>query len=1581
MNQMMLRCSLLSTCILLMASVAAAQQPNLTVNDVSLTEGNVGTTTYTFTVSLSAPAGAGGVTFDIATADGTAQDDNPAFEDNDYVAKSLTGQIIPSGSSTYSFDVLVNGDGTPETNETFFVNVTNVTNALVTDGQGLGTIVNDDLSRIHDVQGNGAATPIPGATVTVEGVVIGDYQGSTQLSGFFLQEEDADTDADPATSEGIFIFCSTCPTPVAEGQRVRATGMVAEILNKTEIGAITAGSVVVSDPGNHLAEVTPSAIDLPVAGVVDDFYESREGMLVTFVDTLTVSEYFELAQYGQIELYEGGRPRQFTEMSAPSVAGLTAHLDNLSRHRVLLDDTDNTINGLLAQPDGSQFAYHPRANGGFSVGTQGTDFFRGGDLINGLTGVLHWSFAGVGSPNAWRVRPSAAAPASFTVANPRPVTPPVVGGAIKAVSMNLLNYFTTIDTTSSDSSGPCGPSGTQDCRGADSVTELNRQRERASIVVCSLNADVYALMELENTTPSATITDLLGAINALCGGAHPYAFVDTGGTLGTDVIRVQQIYRTGILSPVGSPLVDLDPVHNRPPTAQTFDVVDPANTAFGQRFTVIANHFKSKACPGTGADADAGDGQGCFNSTRTAQANRLLTWVSGTVLPAAGDPDVLLLGDFNAYAKEDPVTTLSGGGFTDLESSFLGANAYSYVFDGQTGHLDYAFASASLASQVLGASAWHINADEVPLFDYNDEVRDTGEAAAEEKPDGSALVPPRVVFQPASPYRASDHDPILVGLFGAADLTVTVTPSSGSVMSLTSAPFTVTVTNNGPDTASNVSVTLSLTGGNGTITPGVPSAGAIVGSNWQIATLGTGASATLTLDVFASSGPLTLTAQGTSDTADPNGANNTSAAVLTVVARTTDTTVQLTPATIAIGDSATVTIAVTVTQPSGMPAFPPTGALTLGSSVVGDVLTGCVLAPSTTDVASCQATLTPASVGPRIITATFAGNGTHAPSGGTGTLAVDPRSTTTTTSSQMAAFSDVPQTVVLTASVSSSRTVDAGAVTFTVQDASSGVVGAPVTSAVLTNGTATVNYILPGGTPPQTLTIVASYSGATDFAASGATGTLTVTSTMPTIESVTPSTGPTSGGTLITITGTNFTAAPTVTLGSALATNVVVVNGTTITAETPSHAAGIVDVTVTFAGAVPATRTGGFEYVADRRLTLTRVGAGIGRVVSIADGIACGHVCSAMFPAGSTVELVAIPAADAIFAGWAGDVDCSDGRITLNSDVACTARFARLTDKTTVDLDGDGLADVIGYAPPPAVAGSMLGGRALLAASTGVLRAGDFNGDRKTDVFEYDPITGAWNISLAGAGGMNGMFAPRRSPIALELDGDGRTDLALVDPVTGEIQLCAPAALPMCPLTVFAPAGAAIHPLDADGNGRADLLAYVPATGQVQFLLSGSGGGVGPVDADVTVLDVDGDRRSDLLFYNAVTGAATVAVNRVTGFTLTSSTAAAGLTIRRARLSADLLDDLVAYSPVSGSVMLAVSRGDGTFVVSSATIAANLQLSLADFGGDGITDGFLYDPATGAVTVAISVAPGSYLGLPLIMPAGLTIVTQGGFTP
>ncbi len=175
------------------------------------------------------------------------------------------------------------------------------------------------------------------------------------------------------------------------------------------------------------------------------------------------------------------------------------------------------------------------------------------------------------------------------------------------------------------------------------------------------------------------------------------------------------------------------------------------------------------------------------------------------MIPAAGDPDVLLLGDFNSYAHEDPVTTLEAGGYTDLETSF-DPNTYSYLFSAELGHLDYGFANASLLPQITGAAPWHINADEVDLFDYNDEVKDAGEATFEEKPDGSALVPPRVVFQPGTPYRASDHDPVLVGLFPVADLAITKTDGVTTATPGGSVTYTITASNAGPSADASATV-------------------------------------------------------------------------------------------------------------------------------------------------------------------------------------------------------------------------------------------------------------------------------------------------------------------------------------------------------------------------------------------------------------------------------------------------------------------------------------------------------------------------------------------------------------------------------------------------------------------------------------------------------------------------------------------------------------------------------------------------------------------------------------------------------
>src|SRR6185295_1508357 len=268
--------------------------PTLNINDVSQAEGNAGTTTFTFTVSLTIAAPAGGVTFDIATADGTAQDDNPASEDNDYVAKSETGRTITVGNTTATFTVDVNGDPTTEPNETFFVNVTNIVGANAGDTQGQGTIQNDDVTlvKIHDIQGNGSTSPLSGS-VSTSGIVTG-----LRSNGFYIQEPDASADADPNTSEGIFVFTSAAPpASAAIGNSVQVTGTIQEFIPGADPFSppatdLITPSVVLLGTGVPLpapilitaAETTqPSETANPM-----DSLEEYEGMRVT-VASLTVT--------------------------------------------------------------------------------------------------------------------------------------------------------------------------------------------------------------------------------------------------------------------------------------------------------------------------------------------------------------------------------------------------------------------------------------------------------------------------------------------------------------------------------------------------------------------------------------------------------------------------------------------------------------------------------------------------------------------------------------------------------------------------------------------------------------------------------------------------------------------------------------------------------------------------------------------------------------------------------------------------------------------------------------------------------------------------------------------------------------------------------------------------------------------------------------------------------------------------------------------------------------------------------------------------------------------------------------------
>jgi predicted extracellular nuclease len=114
-----------------------------------------------------------------------------------------------------------------------------------------------------------------------------------------------------------------------------------------------------------------------------------------------------------------------------------------------------------------------------------------------------------------------------------------------------------------------------------------------------------------------------------------------------------------------------------------------------------------------------------------------------------------LLGDFNAYAKEDPVQAIAEDpDYVDLIDSFIGQeDAFSFIFDGQQGTLDQALASDDIAGLVTGVTEWHINAQEPDLLNYNSRFNDPG-------------------FFSEDVFASSDHDPLIVGLDTQADFLV-----------------------------------------------------------------------------------------------------------------------------------------------------------------------------------------------------------------------------------------------------------------------------------------------------------------------------------------------------------------------------------------------------------------------------------------------------------------------------------------------------------------------------------------------------------------------------------------------------------------------------------------------------------------------------------------------------------------------------------------------------------------------------------------------------------------------------------------
>ncbi len=556
---------------------------------------------------------------------------------------------------------------------------------------------------IGKVQGRGPTSPMLDQRVRVQGVVTGNFVAG--LQGFFLQDAVGEDDGDPATSDGIFVAWASGREPrIRRGERLRVEGVVAEV-ERGGSSQTTLQAEQIEVLGRGAAPVT--TITAPPASVDD--WERYEGMWLRIDAPLTVSGNDGLLRFGELATSFGARQFNPTERQRPGPGASRIEVDN-ARRRLVLDDTRER-----EYPDTLWYLPEPLSRNAP---------MRAGSVVHGVEGILQHAMG-------WRLQLTA--PLERVEQAARPSAPELPEG-LRVGSFNLLNWF------NGDGQGRGFPT----ARGATTVNEMNRQRDKLVAAILGLEPDVAALMEIENDGfgRSSSLAQLVTALNE----ARPeagYRLVDAGMGPGEDVMRVAMIYREGKVEPLGEPQVNTAGVfaaNHRVPLLQAFRVKQG-----GATIQVVANHFKSKRCTDAeGRNADQGDGQVCWNATRTEAARALDAWLQ---TEPAGRPvlGTVILGDLNSYAEEDPLQALRDAGWRDAFAEVGVKEPYSFNFRGVSGRLDHALLSAGLVPHLRAALEWHINSDESEAFDYHLDHR----AKEWYAPD---------------PYRSSDHDPLLVVL-------------------------------------------------------------------------------------------------------------------------------------------------------------------------------------------------------------------------------------------------------------------------------------------------------------------------------------------------------------------------------------------------------------------------------------------------------------------------------------------------------------------------------------------------------------------------------------------------------------------------------------------------------------------------------------------------------------------------------------------------------------------------------------------------------------------------------------------------
>ncbi len=606
---------------------------------------------------------------------------------------------------------------------------------------------------IAQLQGTTDTSPYAGKTVRTDGVVTAVY-ATGGFNGYTVQTAGTGGALDLAThtaSDAVFVYSAATAGKVAIGDVVRLTGTVSEFNGLTELTvASTAGLEQLPKAG--VAKPVPATLILPRT---DAQRESLESMLVAPQGDYTVADNYTTNQYGEVVLASGKqRLLQPTEVARPGSAEAAAVAADNAARKVTLDDGAST-NFLSAANQSIPVSW--LTQGPVTVGAAAT--FDEPVVLDYRNDS--WKFQPTTPITG--ATPAADLPVSFS--DVRTAAPENVGGDVKLAGFNVLNYFPTTGdqltgcTYYTDRDGdPVTVKGGCDARGAANADDLARQQVKIVKAINGLGADVVSLEEIENSARfgqdrDAAVATLVSALNAATG-KDSWAYAKSPAKLpaSEDVIRLALIYKKDRVQPVGGSTIldDAAFANARQPLAQAFaPVVTKPGKGKGvekpkkaDTFLVIANHFKSKGS-GTGADADQGDGQGASNASRVAQSKALVSF-STAMQRTSGTDKVFMLGDFNAYSQEDPVRVLDDAGYTDLGPT-EDPTEWSYVFSGLSGSLDHVFASKAALRTVTGVDIWNINSVEsvgleYSRYDYNvtDLYRD-------------------------DVYRASDHDPILVG--------------------------------------------------------------------------------------------------------------------------------------------------------------------------------------------------------------------------------------------------------------------------------------------------------------------------------------------------------------------------------------------------------------------------------------------------------------------------------------------------------------------------------------------------------------------------------------------------------------------------------------------------------------------------------------------------------------------------------------------------------------------------------------------------------------------------------------------------